>query len=81
MLDLCLEDPGFDVDLTITSDIETMSRVWMGDMPLDRALRSGRIEFDGASALRLSVYDWIGLSPFANPGAPRPRITPGGVRS
>ncbi len=66
LLDLCTEDPGFDVDLTISTDVETLARVWMGDLPLDTALRSRRVEFDGSAALRMSVYDWIGLSPFAS---------------
>ncbi len=65
VLDLCLDDPGFDVDLTLTTDIETLARVWMGDIPLDMALRNRQIELDGSAAMRLSVYDWIGLSPFA----------------
>ena len=65
ILDLCMEEPGFEVDLTISTDIETLARIWLGDIPLDAALRNRRIEFDGSPALRMSVYDWIGLSPFA----------------
>ncbi|MBX3071293.1 MAG: helix-turn-helix transcriptional regulator [Thermomicrobiales bacterium] len=80
VLDLCLEDPGFDVDLTITSDIETLTRVWMGDMPLDSALRNRTIQCEGSAVLRMSVYDWIGLNPFAHPSSVRPKITPGRVR-
>lgn len=66
ILDLCLEDPGYDIDLTISADIGTLARVWLGDIPLEAALRDGRIEFEGSAALRKTVYDWIGLSPFAS---------------
>ncbi|CAN5722910.1 helix-turn-helix domain-containing protein [soil metagenome] len=65
-LDLCLHDPGFDVDLVVTSDVETMCRVWLADIDLESAVRTRRIELEGPSSLRMSFYDWIGLSPFAH---------------
>jgi DNA-binding HxlR family transcriptional regulator len=65
-LDLCLQDPGFDVDLTVTTDMETMARVWLGDVGVESAVRTGRLKLDGPPALRLSFYDWIGLSLFAH---------------
>src|SRR5208283_2524260 len=30
-VDLCLIDPGFDVDVTIEADLRTLTEVWMGD--------------------------------------------------
>lgn len=65
-LDLCLQDPGYEVDMTIRADLRTMTRVWLGDLEIDSALRSGDMRLDGPPALRLSFRDWIGLSPFAN---------------
>lgn len=66
-LDLCLERPGFeyDVDLTVRSDLETMTKIWMGDLDISVALRSRALQLDGQTALRLSFQDWIGLSMFA----------------
>jgi DNA-binding HxlR family transcriptional regulator len=29
-VDLCLVDPGFDVDLYVTTDLRTMTAIWMG---------------------------------------------------
>lgn len=66
-LDLCLQDPGYDVNLTVTAGLEFMSRVWLGDLDLQTALRTGRINLQGDAALRLSFPDWIGLSLFAHP--------------
>lgn len=66
-LDLCLQDPGYDVNLTITSALEVMSRAWLGDLDVPTALRTGRIDLQGDPALRLSFPDWIGLSLFAHP--------------
>ena len=65
-LDLCLHDPGFDVNLIVTSDIESLARIWLGDIEIEHAIRSGRIRLEGPASLRLSFYDWIGLSPFAH---------------
>ncbi len=74
-LDLCLHDPGFEVDLVVTSDVETMSRVWLADIDLESAVRSRRIELEGPSSLRMSFYDWIGLSPFAHMREDRPAVS------
>lgn len=65
-IELCLHDPGYEIDLRIQSDLETMTRVWMGDIEVPVALRSGAVKLDGSSSLRLSFQDWIGLSLFAH---------------
>jgi len=65
-IELCLHDPGYEIDLRIQSDLETMTRVWMGDIDIPVALRSGDLKLDGAANLRLSFQDWIGLSLFAH---------------
>ena len=33
-VDLCSVDPGFNVDLYVTTDLKTMTSVWMGWMPI-----------------------------------------------
>ncbi|MGH8072338.1 MAG: winged helix-turn-helix transcriptional regulator [Candidatus Entotheonellia bacterium] len=65
-LDLCLQDPGFDVDLTVSVDLRTMTRVWLGDLAIADALRTGALTLKGSAVLRLSFPDWIGLSIFAH---------------
>ncbi len=68
-VDLCLTDPGFEIDLWVTADIETMTRVWLGQLPLDRALRSGTLTLEGKRAAAKSFRDWFSLSLFAPLGA------------
>lgn len=63
-IDLCLFDPGFPVNLVITSPLATLTRVWMGDIEAETAVRTQQISLDGDPAARMSFYDWIGLSPF-----------------
>lgn len=64
-IDLCLSHPGFDIDLTVKADLETMTRVWLGSLDVPTALRSRRLILEGSSTLRLGFSDWIGLSVFA----------------
>jgi DNA-binding HxlR family transcriptional regulator len=63
--DLCMTDPGFEVDLYVTTDIRTMSMIWMGDRTLGEATESGEVEIIGPSAIRRSLRQWLGLSPLA----------------
>jgi DNA-binding HxlR family transcriptional regulator len=63
--DLCLTDPGFDVDLTVRSDVASLTRVWLGDLALDRAVADGLIEVDGNRELGRRLRAWLRLSPFA----------------
>src|SRR5215470_13228248 len=65
-VDLCLTDPGFEVDLYIFTDLRTMTALWMGDMPLRYAFDSGRIELEGPPELRRSLRSWLQRSPFGN---------------
>lgn len=61
--DLCLSDPGFGVDLTVSTDIITLAEVWVGDLALADAIRSRRIEIEGQSELRRAFPGWLKLSP------------------
>lgn len=62
---VCTTDPGFDVDVTIRSDLESMYRVWLGQLPLRSALRAGRVALEGPSALTRRIPDVLKLSPVA----------------
>jgi DNA-binding HxlR family transcriptional regulator len=62
-VDLCPTDPGFPVDLYITTDIRSMIHVWVGKLSLDAAVRSDKIEIIGPRSLRSRVRSWLLLSP------------------
>lgn len=62
---VCLTDPGYDVDVTITSDLSTMYEVWLGRLPLRQALRDGRVELSGPPALTRRMPAVFRLSPVA----------------
>jgi hypothetical protein len=62
-VDLCWSDPGFEIDLYLTTDLRTMTAIWMGLETVDGA--SDKIEVLGAKGLRETMQVWLGLSPFA----------------
>ena len=64
-VDLCSIDPGFDVDLHISTDLRTMTEVWMGYSPIAGAIDDGRLMLVGDRQLESSFPEWIGSSSFA----------------
>ena len=62
---LCLTEPGYDVDLLVTTDLRPMTEAWMGDMPITQAVRSGEIELHGSAGLARGFDKWMQLSVFA----------------
>lgn len=65
LVDLCLVDPGYQVDLLVTADLRSMTAVWMGLSRLDSEVRAGRVTLDGDPAIAGAMRRWLGLSPFA----------------
>lgn len=61
-VDLCPTDPGFPVDLYLTTDIRTMIAIWFGKLAWEVAVRSGRVEVIGLRQLRDCLRSWFLLS-------------------
>lgn len=64
-VDLCAIDPGFDVDLYVSTDLRTMTAIWMGLDTVRAALGSERMHLTGDRQLAAKMQTWLGLSPFA----------------
>lgn len=64
-VDLCLVDPGFDVDLYVSADLRTMTEIWLGYTPIGRAFDEGRLSLTGSSNLAAHLRMWLKLSVFA----------------
>jgi putative sterol carrier protein len=71
-VDLCLEDPGLEIDLAVSSDLQCFTRIWMGDISLASARASGSIKIEGQGRLKQTVTKWLGPSPFAGVKAATP---------
>jgi len=72
-VELCLTDPGFEVDLVVHADVAALTRVYLGQMPLAEGLRSGLIKVRGAQELSRGFRRWLGISPFAEQSRARRR--------
>jgi DNA-binding HxlR family transcriptional regulator len=71
--DLCVQDPGFDADLFIVTDLATMTAVWMNHVPARDAVKSGAIQLHGSRPLADSFHRWLPLSVHArHPRPPEP---------
>jgi DNA-binding HxlR family transcriptional regulator len=64
-IDLCPTDPGFPVDVYLTTDVRTMVMVWFGKLAFERAVGSGRIELHGQPSVCKRLGRWLLLSPLA----------------
>jgi DNA-binding HxlR family transcriptional regulator len=62
-VDLCWSDPGFDVDLYVSTDLRTMTAIWMGLTTVAR--ESEKIALTGDQEIASKMQTWLGLSPFA----------------
>ncbi|WP_374597756.1 winged helix-turn-helix transcriptional regulator [Sphingosinicella sp.] len=71
-IDLCSVDPGFDVDLYVSTDLRTMTAIWMGHDTVAAAVEEDRLHLTGDRRLTANMHIWLGLSPFAKLGAEQP---------
>lgn len=63
--DLCSIDPGYDVDLYVTTDLKTLTEVWMGYSSVACARADDRLIFVGDRLLEDTFPIWLGSSRFA----------------
>jgi HxlR-like helix-turn-helix len=64
-VDLCVFDPGFPIDVSVTTDMPTMIAIWFGRLTWDAGVRSGKVEVTGPRQLRDRLPRWFLLSPIA----------------
>lgn len=59
-VDVCLKDPGYEIDLHITTDVKSLTAYWMGDISLNKALREKLVCCQGDRKLKGSLGKWLG---------------------
>jgi DNA-binding HxlR family transcriptional regulator len=62
---VCLQHPGFDVDLSVTVDTGTLYRVYLGRAELGGAIRAGQLTMSGPQTLQRRFGHWFTWSAFA----------------
>ncbi len=65
VVEVCVKDPGFTVDLELVTDIRCMAEIWRGIRPLKEAMGTSRFKLEGQSDLIHAFPDWLMLSVFA----------------
>jgi DNA-binding HxlR family transcriptional regulator len=68
-IDLCLSDPGHEVDVLVSATLAAMTAVWTCQTPFRDAERAGTIEVTGDRALAGRLPDWLQASGLSRLGA------------
>jgi hypothetical protein len=53
------------VDLYLSTDLRTLTEVWMGYTPMSWAKQEGRLTITGNRQLEATMKSWFGLNRFA----------------
>jgi DNA-binding HxlR family transcriptional regulator len=64
-VDLCIIEPGFEVDLYVNADLAALSRVWLGEIPIRQAIREGSVNLTGDRLIARYFPSWLLLSTLA----------------
>ncbi len=70
--DLCLDNPGKEVDVYFTTDCRTLTEIFMGETSFKAARADGRLKLVGPPALLNTLSSWFQCSAFAGIEAARP---------
>src|SRR4029450_9664725 len=62
---VCLQHPGFDVDLEVTVDTNTLYRVYLGRAELGGAMRAGGLAMSGPQTLQRAFRHWFTCDAFS----------------
>ncbi len=68
-VDLCLKDPGYEVDLVVTADLAALTRLWLWRLGWREAVRAGSVRVEGPRALRQALPAWLPV-PATTPAEP-----------
>ena len=58
-VDMCLKDPGYEVDVRVRSDLRRFIEAWRGIRDLRAEIRAGRIVVLGAPSLTRRFPEWL----------------------
>lgn len=64
-VELCLKDPGHEVDLFVNADLYAMIQVWVGERTIKDALRQNLITLHGPVSLVRAFPSWLKLGVFS----------------
>jgi DNA-binding HxlR family transcriptional regulator len=62
---VCLQHPGFEIDLLLHGDIAVFYRVWLGRLTLSGAMNTGHLRIEGSPSDVRRFPHWFAWSPMA----------------
>jgi DNA-binding HxlR family transcriptional regulator len=65
-VDMCLIDPGYEVDVFVEGHVRTMVDYWLGTIEFGDAVRSGDLRVDGPRPLVRALPTWFKRSELAS---------------
>lgn len=65
-VDVCLKDPGYEVQLKISTELRTLTAIWMGDAKMALETKAGRVQITGDSRLKRDISKWLGTNFYAD---------------
>ena len=65
-LDVCVNDPGKEVDVYFTTDVKTLADIWMGESSYRKAQNNGSMQIVGNTQLTRNITSWMANSIFAD---------------
>jgi hypothetical protein len=71
---VCLQHPGFDVDLEVAVDTATLYRIYLGRAELGAAIRAGQLTMSGVRELQRGfgrLFTWSAFAPASRTAAER----------
>jgi len=64
--ELCVDNPGKEIDVHLTTDLRTMAHIWAGDMEIRAAKKTGQLQLTGNPVLIRTVSAWLRPGLFAH---------------
>ena len=68
-VDLCLKDPGYDIDILIRCPLKVMTQIWICEKTFKQSMASGDVVIMGDPELVDKLQDWLRSSPLSRLGA------------
>lgn len=68
-IDLCLNNPGYEIDIVIKCSLKTMTEIWVCQKTFSDAVKNGEIKVLGNLALTNKLQAWLRSSPLAKLGS------------
>jgi hypothetical protein len=63
--DLCIRDPGHEIDLLVSGHLRVLTRIWLGEVSISGTVAEGALHLDGMPAETGAFRKWFALSHFA----------------